>query len=82
MSVIDSKASGNAVHSTTREKINHTWLASHTGPMEWSIERAWSFAPVRSAGDEVPEPGPEVRAGEDRVGAHRSEQHDGDRVIH
>src|SRR3954452_17216497 len=26
-----------AVHSTTRTKINQTWLASHTGPMECSI---------------------------------------------
>ncbi len=45
-------------------------------------ERPWSLAPVRSAGDEVPEPGAEVRAGEDRVGTHRGEQHDGDGVIH
>ena len=37
VSVIDSKASGNAVQSTTSAKINHTWLASHTGPMEWSM---------------------------------------------
>ena len=35
--VIDAKASENPVHSTTRQKINQTWLASHTGPIEWSI---------------------------------------------
>ncbi len=37
VSVIDANASGNPVHSTTRAKINHTWLASHTGPIEWSM---------------------------------------------
>ena len=31
--VIDWNASENAVHNTTRQKINHTWLASHTGPI-------------------------------------------------
>ena len=40
VSVIDAKASGNAVHSTTSAKISHTWLASHTGPMEWSMSAA------------------------------------------
>ena len=37
VSVIDANASGNPVHSTTRAKINQTWLASHTGPIEWSM---------------------------------------------
>ena len=37
VSVIDANASENAVHSTTRQKISHTWFASHTGPIEWSI---------------------------------------------
>src|SRR5690606_15267075 len=35
--VIDSNASGNAVQSTTREKINHTWFASHSGPIDRSM---------------------------------------------
>ena len=34
---IDPKASGNAVHSTTRTKISQTWLASQTGPIAQSI---------------------------------------------
>src|SRR6476646_294743 len=37
VSVIDAYASGNAVHKMTNMKINHTWLASQTGPIEWSI---------------------------------------------
>ena len=36
VSMIDPKASENDVHSTTRTKISQTWLASHTGPIEWS----------------------------------------------
>ena len=44
---IAEKASGNPVHSTTRMKMSHTWLASHTGVMARSI-RARGRAP-RSA---------------------------------
>ena len=47
VSMIDANASANAVHSTTRQKISQTWLASHTGPIEWST-RARGRAP-RSA---------------------------------
>ena len=36
VSVIDANTSGNAVHSTTKQKISQTWFASHTGPIEWS----------------------------------------------
>ena len=32
--VIDENAGENAVQSTTRQKINQTWFASQTGPME------------------------------------------------
>ena len=35
--VIDAYASGKDVQSTTKTKINHTWFASHTGAIEWSI---------------------------------------------
>jgi hypothetical protein len=35
VSMIDANASEKPVHSTTSTKINHTWFASHTGPMEW-----------------------------------------------
>jgi len=37
VSVIDANASANAVHNTTRQKMSQTWLASHTGPMEWAM---------------------------------------------
>ena len=80
VSMIDANASENAVHSTTRMKINQTWFASHTGPIEWSIERTRPLAPLGAAGDEVPEPGAEVGAAEERVGGDADEQHDGDGV--
>src|SRR3954451_25124683 len=35
--VIEAYAVGKQVQSTTNVKINHTWLASHTGPIEWSM---------------------------------------------
>src|SRR3954471_23241156 len=35
VSMIDANASEKPVQSTTRTKISHTWLASHTGPIEW-----------------------------------------------
>ena len=35
--VIDAYASEKPVHSTTKTKISQTWLASQTGPIEWSI---------------------------------------------
>ena len=47
VSVIDANASGNPVHSTTRQKISQTWFASHTGPIEWLI--TGRGAPPRSA---------------------------------
>jgi len=37
VSMMEANASENAVHSTTNEKMSHTWLASHTGPIEWSM---------------------------------------------
>ena len=37
VSVIEAYASGNDVHKITKMKINQTWLASHTGPIERSI---------------------------------------------
>ena len=35
--VIDAKASENAVHSTTRMKISHTWFDSQTGPIAQAV---------------------------------------------
>ncbi len=37
VSVIEAYASGNPVHSNTKQKISHTWLPSQMGPIEWSI---------------------------------------------
>ena len=65
--VIDAYAVGNDVQSTTKMKISHTWLASHTGPMEWSITVRGRSAALGPAGDQVPDPGTEVGAAEDRV---------------
>ena len=41
--VIDAYASGKQVHKTTKTKINHTWFASHTGPIEWSMTSRGCF---------------------------------------
>ena len=82
VSVIDAKASENAVHSTTRQKISQTWLASHTGPIEWSMTARGRSPALGAAGDEVPEPGAEVGPAEERVGGDADEQHDGDGVAH
>ena len=62
-------------------KISQTWLASHTGPIEWSITSRGRSPRVRAAGDEIPEPGAEVGAAEDGVGRDGEEQHHGDRVV-
>jgi hypothetical protein len=35
--MIGANALGKPVHSVTSTKINHTWLASHTGPIDSSI---------------------------------------------
>src|SRR6478672_2266738 len=47
VSMIDANVSANAVHSTTRQKISQTWLASHTGPIEWST-KARGLSPRRA----------------------------------
>ena len=67
VSVIDANASENAVQSTTRQKMSQTWFASHTGPIEWVITAPRPTAPLGAAGDEIPEPGAEVGAAEERV---------------
>ena len=82
VSVIDAYASEKPVHSTTKMKISQTWLASHTGPMEWSMTSRGSRPAVGAAGDEVPEAGAEVGAAEHGVGRDGEEQHDGDDVAH
>ena len=76
VSMIDANASGNAVQSTTRQKISQTWFASHTGPIEWSMSARGPLAPLRAAGDEVPEARAEVGAAEERVGGDPEEEHD------
>ena len=42
--MVAAKETGNAVHQVTSTKISQTWLASHTGPMLWSM-RVRSSAP-------------------------------------
>ena len=34
---------GYAVQATVMTKMSHTWLASHTGPIEW-----WAWSRIRS----------------------------------
>ena len=52
-------------------KISQTWLASHTGPIEWSITSRGRSPALGAAGDEVPEAGAEVGAAEHGVGRDR-----------
>ena len=47
--IIAANDSGKAVHQVTRQKISHTWFASHTGPMLWSMS-------VRSSAPEAASP--------------------------
>ena len=66
VSMIDANACENAVHTTTSEKISHTWFASHTGPIEWSMSargRAPRCAPpaIRSQ-NPAPKSAPPKRA--------------------
>ena len=47
--MIEPNASGKAVHMITRMKISHTWLASHTGDIEFLMRaRSASSRAVRS----------------------------------
>ena len=55
---------GNAVQATVRAKISQTWLASHTGAIEW-----WAWSRMRprartAAGEQLPEAGAEVGSGQ------------------
>ncbi len=56
------KASGKHVHSTTSTKISQTWLASHTGPMTFSMSRRWpapfSGPPARRSQKPAPKSAP------------------------
>ena len=56
--MIDSKATENAVHSTTKTKISQTWFASQTGPIAQSTSaRARSPRSSRPASsDQTPAP--------------------------
>ena len=48
-------------------KISQTWFASHTGPIERSIDRPRRRAALGPARGQVPEPGAEVGSTEHRV---------------
>ena len=56
---IDPNAFEKPVHSTTRTKISHTWLASHTGPIAQSDAPRAPPATLALARDEAPEAGAE-----------------------
>ena len=58
VSQMAANAAGKPVHRYTRTKISHTWLASHTGPMLWSM-RVRIGAPRRASPavrSQMPEP--------------------------
>jgi hypothetical protein len=78
--VIEAYAPGNDVHKITKMKINQTWLASQTGPMECSMTPRGRS--LRSACGEVPKARSEVGAPEDRVRDDGQQQHYGDRRAH
>ena len=56
--MIDAKAVGKAVHSTTSTKISHTWLASQTGPIAQSIRARGRLprSPPPASSDHRPAP--------------------------
>ena len=82
VSVIDANASGNPVHSTTRQKMSQTWFASHTGPIAWLMTCRGAPPLHRATGGEVPEPAAEVGPTEERVHGDAGHQDDGDDVAH
>ena len=79
--VIDVYAVGKPVQRTTKIKMSQTWLASHTGAIEWSITLRGGHR-ARPACDEVPDPGAEVGPCEHGVREHPDEQHDSDGGAH
>ena len=74
---IAANAAEKPVQSTTRTKISHTWFASQTGPIAQSISSRARLAALAAAGDQAPEPRPEVGAAEHRVRRHAYPQHPG-----
>ena len=73
--MIGANAVGKPVHSVTSTKISQTWLASHTGPIDSSINARVGAPVLGTAGDEVPEPGAEVGTREQRVERDPDEHH-------
>ena len=72
-------AGGNAVHSSTRMKISHTWLASQTGVMDSSMSSRGAAPRSGPPADQVPDPAAEVGPAEQRVRGQHDEQDRGDR---
>ena len=68
-------AGGKAVQRTTRQKISQTWLASHTGPDRAVDEGPRPLAAFGPARGQIPEPGPEVGAAQQRVQQHAHAEH-------
>ena len=54
----DPKATGKAVQKTTSTKMSHTWLASHTGPIELStrVRTRRPRPPRPPSGSQTPAP--------------------------
>ena len=67
VSITGPKAFGNPVQNTTSTKISHTWLASHTGPIERLSMPADARAALRAARGQVPDARAEVGAAQHRV---------------
>ena len=56
--MIDAKAPGEAVHSTTRTKISQTWFASQTGPIAQSIRARAAPAALAAPATRAHKPAP------------------------
>ena len=76
----DSKATENAVHSTTSTKISQTWFASQTGPMAQSTRARARCPRSPSTREQRPHAGAEVGAAEHGVERHSDPQHARDGV--
>ena len=62
--------------------MSQTWLASHTGPIEWSITSRGRFPRSAPPATRSQNPAPKSAPAEDGVGRDPDEQRDGDRRAH
>ncbi len=61
---------------TVRTKISQTWLASQTGAIEWCAWSRIALAVLAATGEQLPEAGAEVGAGEHGVEHEPDEDED------